>query len=128
MLITQVLVLGRPRTIKCAVVTTQCHRCLELRERAIDMLTAGMSTRAVAREFNVNFSTISRLQRCFREFGRMSNQPHNRRPHVWRRVGERFSDVNVNKAPHGGGGVMVWAGISYGQLTQLHFIDTVTRS
>jgi hypothetical protein len=41
---------------------------------------------------------------------------------VWRRVGEHFADVNVvNRVPHGGGGVMVWAGISYGQLTQLHF-------
>ncbi len=53
-----------------------------LRERAIGMLTAGMSTRAVARELNVNFSTISRLQRRFREFGSTSNQPHNRRPRV----------------------------------------------
>ena len=36
----------------------------------------------------------------------------------------RFADVNVvNRVPHGGGGVMVWAGISYGQRTQLHFID-----
>ncbi len=53
-----------------------------LRERAIDMLTAGMSTRAVARELNVHFSTISRLQRRFREFGSTSNRPHNRRPRV----------------------------------------------
>ncbi len=53
-----------------------------LRERAIGMLTAGMSTRAVARELNVHFSTISRLQRCFREFGSTSNRPHNRRPRV----------------------------------------------
>ncbi len=53
-----------------------------LRERAIGMLTAGMSTRAVARELNLNFSTISRLQRRFREFGSTSNQPHNRRPRV----------------------------------------------
>ncbi len=51
-----------------------------LRERAIGMLTAGMSTRAVARELNVHFSTISRLQRRFREFGSTSNRPHNRRP------------------------------------------------
>jgi hypothetical protein len=34
-----------------------------LREFAIGMLTAGMSTRAVAREFNVNFSNISLPQR-----------------------------------------------------------------
>ncbi len=53
-----------------------------LRERAIGMLTAGMSTRAVARELNVNFSTISRLQRRFREFGSTSNRPHNCRPRV----------------------------------------------
>jgi hypothetical protein len=36
-----------------------------LRVRAIVMLTAGMSTGA-ARELNVNFSTISRLQHHFR--------------------------------------------------------------
>ncbi len=53
-----------------------------LRERAIGMLTAGMSTRAVVRELNVHFSTINRLQRHFREFGCTSNQPHNRRPCV----------------------------------------------
>ena len=46
------------------------------------MLTAGMSTRAVAKEFNVNFSTICRSQHHFREFGSTSNQPHNRRPRV----------------------------------------------
>ncbi len=49
-----------------------------LRERAIGMLTAGMSTKAVARELNVHFSNISHLQRRFREFGSTSN----RRPRV----------------------------------------------
>uniref|UniRef100_A0A9J7ZXT0 Transposase Tc1-like domain-containing protein n=1 Tax=Cyprinus carpio carpio TaxID=630221 RepID=A0A9J7ZXT0_CYPCA len=53
-----------------------------LRERAIGMLIAGMSTGAVACEFNVQFSTISHLQRCFREFSSTSNRPHNRRPRV----------------------------------------------
>ncbi len=63
--------------------TSQCHRCHKiLRERAIGMLTAGMSTRAVAREFNVHFSTISHLQRRFREFSSTSNRPHNHRPCV----------------------------------------------
>ncbi len=51
-----------------------------LRERAIGMLTAGMSTRAVALELNVHFSTVSHLQRRFREFGSTSNRFHNRRP------------------------------------------------
>ena len=31
---------------------------------------------------NVHFTTMSRLQRCFQEFGGTSNQPHNRRPRV----------------------------------------------
>ena len=47
--------------------------CQVLRECAFGMLTAGMSTRAVTRECNVNFSTISRLQHCFREFGSTFN-------------------------------------------------------
>ena len=42
-----------------------------LRECVIGMLTAEMSTRAVARELNVNFSAISHLQRHFREFGKI---------------------------------------------------------
>uniref|UniRef100_A0A8C7G8J0 Uncharacterized protein n=1 Tax=Oncorhynchus kisutch TaxID=8019 RepID=A0A8C7G8J0_ONCKI len=47
------------------------------------MLTAGISTRAVAREVNVYSSIISCLQRCFREFvTSMYNLPHNHRPHV----------------------------------------------
>jgi hypothetical protein len=41
------------------------------------LLTAGMTTRAVA-----NFSTISCLQPCCREFGSTPNWPHNYRPRV----------------------------------------------
>ena len=216
MIITQVhLVLG---TIKghskvCSFVTVP-KMSQVLRERAIGMLTAGMSTRGVAREMNVNISTISCLQRHFREFVSTFNRPHNCRPRdrlrpatwqadeavglhkrgisvqtvrnrhreahlgahcphqgldltsnwhrnwplwanahlrwpmarwrsrfsmdkssfqlywadgrqrVWHCVGKRFADFNVvNRVPHCGGGVMVWTGISYGQRTQLHFID-----
>jgi hypothetical protein len=79
------------------------------------MLIAGMSTRAVARECNINFSTIS-----LREFGstpQLASQLQT--------TCKAFSDVNfVNRVPNGGGGVIVWAGISFGQRTQLHFIDS----
>ncbi len=48
---------------------------------------------------------------------------------VWRCVGERFADVNVvDRVAHGGGGVMVWAGICYGQRTQVHFIDGILNA
>ena len=66
----------------CSFVSTQCYRCLKLSQHAIGMLPAGMSSRAVARELNVHFSTISHLQRHFREFGSASNQPHTWRPRV----------------------------------------------
>ncbi len=46
------------------------------------------------------------------------------RQRVWHCVGERFADVNiVDRVAHDGGWVMVWAGICYGQRTQVHFID-----
>ena len=51
-----------------------------LREHAIGMLTAGMSPGTVARELNVHFSIISRLQCNFREIGSTSKLPQNRCP------------------------------------------------
>ena len=82
MIITQVhLVLA---TLKCAVLShnTMPQMSQDLREGAIGMLTARVSTRAVARKWNVNLSTISQLRSRFREFGSTSNRPHNHRPRV----------------------------------------------
>ena len=60
----------------------------------------------LARWKSVLFTDESWFQ-LFREDGRQR---------LWRSVGERFADVSVvNSVPHGAGGVMIWAGISYGQ-------------
>ncbi len=51
------------------------------------------------------------------------------RQRVWRCVGERFDDVYVvDWVGHGGGGVMVWAGVCYEQRTQVHFIDGILNA
>ena len=48
---------------------------------------------------------------------------------MWRCVGERFANANiVDQVAHGGGGVMVWAGVCYGQRTQVHFIDGILNA
>ncbi len=44
-------------------------------------------------------------------------------------MGERFADFNVvGRVAHGGDGVMVWAGVCYGQRTQVHFIDGILNA
>ncbi len=44
-------------------------------------------------------------------------------------MGERFADINVvDRVAHDGGGVMVWAGICYGQRAQVHFSDGILNA
>ncbi len=48
---------------------------------------------------------------------------------LWRHVGEQFADVKVvDRVAHGGSGVMVWAGVCYGQRTEVHFIDGILNA
>ena len=105
--------------------TTQCHRCLRFwGSMQVPCWLQECPPELLQENWMFILSTISHLQCRFTEFGSTSNQPHNRRPRVLHRVGELFADINiVNRVLHGGGGVMVWAGISYRQWTQLHFID-----
>ncbi len=70
------------------------------------------------------------LERClFTDESQFSLYRADGRQRVWHRVGEWFADVNVvDRVPHGGGGVMVWAGACYGQRTQVHFIDGILNA
>lgn len=48
---------------------------------------------------------------------------------VWRGVDERFADVIVvDLAARGDGGVMVQAGVCYGQRTQAHLIGGILNA
>ncbi|KAK6305023.1 hypothetical protein J4Q44_G00238030 [Coregonus suidteri] len=113
MIITQVhLVLGTIKGLSkmCSFVTQHNATDVSSFERACN-LHADCRNGHQSCCFNVNFSTISRLQSHFREFGSTFNRPHNRRPRVWRCVSEWFADVNiVNRVLHSGSWVMVWAG------------------
>lgn len=48
---------------------------------------------------------------------------------VWFCLGERFAAVSVvNRVPQGGGGVMIWAVVFYGQRSQVHFIGGILNA
>jgi hypothetical protein len=68
------------------------------------MMTAGMSTRAVARELNINFFNISKL---LLDYLAVSPTGLTRADQVY---GIVWASGLLSTVPNGGGGVMVWAG------------------
>ena len=60
------------------------------RERAIDMLTAGMAARDVARHFQRHESTISRLLNRFQQTGNVADRPRSGRPRKTTLQEDRF--------------------------------------
>jgi hypothetical protein len=103
MIITQVhLLLGTIKcTLKCGVYS---HNTMPQMSQVEGACNWHADCRNIhqncCQRMNVHFSTISHTQRNFWKCVSMSNRPHNRRPRVWRCVGERFADVNiVNSAP-----------------------------
>ena len=62
----------------------------EQRERAIDMLTAGMSARDVVRHFQRHESTISQLLNRFQQTGTDPDQADRVKPRLWKTVFSRL--------------------------------------
>ena len=60
------------------------------RDRAIGMLSAGRSVRNVARTFNVNPATISRLRDRFQATGNVSDAPRSGRPRSLSNADDRY--------------------------------------
>ena len=65
-------------------------------ERAIGMLTTGMSVRDVARHFQRHESTISRLLHRFKQTGNVADQPRSGRPHKTMPQENRFLTTYLN--------------------------------
>ena len=65
-----------------------------------------------------------RTVRLFTDESRFQLHIADGRQRIWRRTGERYADACVvRRVAHGGGGVLVWAGISHGHRTQLYFVE-----
>ena len=62
------------------VISRRPGMTFEQRERAISMLTVGMSTRDVARHFQRHESTIRRLLNIFQQTGNVADRPRSGRP------------------------------------------------
>ena len=69
----------------------------EQRERAISMLTTGMSARDVARHFQRHESTISRQLNRFYQTGNVADRPRSGRPRKTTRWEDRFLTTSFRR-------------------------------
>ena len=76
------------------VIPRQPRMTFEQRERAIGMLTAGMSARDVAQHFQRHESTISRLLNRFQQTGNVADRPRSGRPRKTTPREDRFLTIH----------------------------------
>ncbi len=111
---------GKPKAHLCNNQSNQMDRP----HRGLDLTTVHRHNRLEWANAHIRWCLALWRGFLFTDESRFSLYRANGRQCVWHHVGERFADVNVvDRVAHGGGGVMVWAGVYYGQQTQVHFID-----
>ena len=88
------------RQIHCRLIMPRLRQ--EVRDRAIGMLEAGMSARAVATRLNVHESTISRLRRRYRETNSTRDRPRTSMGHSGSPCPFAYSSSSHRRSDAGG--------------------------
>ena len=99
------------------------HLNMDQRNQEIGMLSAGASQCHVASVMNCNQSTLSDLWNRYQQLGHARGRPLSGLPHMTTAHQDRYMRhcvVELNQL--GGGGLMVWAGISQNFKTDLHIV------
>ena len=78
------------------IIPRQPGMTFEQRERAIGMLTAGMSARDITKCFQHHESTVSRVLHRFQQTGNVTDQPRSSRPRKTTPWEDLFSQFHLN--------------------------------